>query len=273
MPAPPHTARPSPSKSSATRSPAPLQGSACRPGLAGAIAPLCPPGTPGPPREPRAAVLAYTLTVPEPVLFAIDERGVATITLNRPERLNAINMEMRDLLWTYLLACRDTPDIRVIVFRGEGRAFSAGADISEFGTAPSVIASRRARHDRDIWDELLNHRCHTIARMHGYCYGAGLELPLCCDIRVAAAGTTFALPEVTLGYIPSAGGTQTLPRRIPPAIAAQMILTGDPITAPDALRWRLVDSVVPESSLDDAIEAHVSRLLAISDAGHAGRVR
>lgn len=197
----------------------------------------------------------------EPVLFAVDDRGVATITLNRPERLNAINMEMRDLLWEYLLASRDTPDVQVIVFRGEGRAFSAGADISEFGTAPSVIASRRARHDRDVWRELLNHRCHTIAVMHGYCYGAGLELPLCCDVRVAAEGTTFALPEVTLGYMPSAGGTQTLPRRIPPGAAAQMILTGDAIDTDTALRWRLIDEVVPESKLDAAVEAHVARFL------------
>ena len=72
----------------------------------------------------------------ELVLFALDDRGVATITLNRPGRLNAINLEMRDLLWTYLEACREIPDLLALVFRGEGRAFSAGADISEFGTAP-----------------------------------------------------------------------------------------------------------------------------------------
>lgn len=209
----------------------------------------------------------------ELVLFDIDSRGVATITLNRPERLNAINMAMRDLLWTYLEACRDTPAVRVIVFRGEGRAFSAGADISEFGTAPSIMASRRARHDRDVWGELLNHRCHTIARMHGYCYGAGLELPLCCDVRVAASDATFALPEVTLGYIPSAGGTQTLPRRVPPGVAAHMILSGEPIGAEAALRWWLVDRVVPEAGLDAALEEEVERLLGLAAGANAGRVR
>ena len=160
------------------------------------------------------------------VRLEIDDRGVATITLDRPERLNAINMAMRDELWEHLAACRDIPDVRVIVFRGEGRAFSAGADISEFGTAPSVMAARSARHDRDVWWGLLNHRCLTIACLHGFCFGAGLELPLCCDVRLAVEGATFALPEVTLGYIPSAGGTQTLPRIIPPGIAASMILTG-----------------------------------------------
>jgi len=201
--------------------------------------------------------------MPEPVLFQVDERGVATISLNRPERLNAMNMAVRDLLWTYLAACRDLPDVRLIVFRGEGPCFSAGADISEFGTAPSVVASRRARHDRDVWDELLNHRCLTVARMHGYCYGAGLELPLCCDVRVAAGTATFALPEVTLGYIPSAGGTQTLPRRVPAGVAAHLILSGEPIGAEAALRWGLVDRVVPQAELDTAMNEEIERLLAL----------
>ena len=195
-----------------------------------------------------------------PILFDIDSRGLATITLNRPERLNAISMEMRDLIWTYLEACRDTPDVRVILFRGEGAAFSAGADISEFGTAPSVMEARNARHQRDLWGELIGHRCATVAAMHGYCFGAGLELPLCCDLRIAARGTTFALPEVTLGYIPSAGGTQTLPRTVPPGVAAQMILSGEPIGADAALRWGLVDEVA-EAGLEITVERVVERLL------------
>ena len=207
-------------------------------------------------RPPRAH------TQPVSVLLDLDARGVATITLARPERLNAINMAMRDLLWTYFETCRDLPEVRVIVFRGEGPAFSAGADISEFGTAPSVIASRRARHERDLWWELITHRCVTIARMHGFCYGAGLELPLCCDYRVAADTARFALPEVSLGYIPSAGATQTLPRLVPPGVAAHMILTGEPIDAQAAARWGLVTRAVPESALDDAVDALVAAVLA-----------
>ncbi len=195
----------------------------------------------------------------DPVLFSIDERGVATITLNRPGRLNAINMAMRDLLWEYFGACREIADVRVIVFRGEGRAFSAGADISEFGTAPSVMASRAARHDRDLWWELLNHRCLTVALMHGFCYGAGLELPLQCDVRVAAEGASLALPEVTLGYIPSACGTQMLSRLAPQGVAAHMIITGEPIDAEAALRWGLVDEVVAPGGLDAALEGVLAR--------------
>jgi len=196
------------------------------------------------------------------VQFAIDGQGVATITLNRPEHLNAINMAMRDSLWTYLEACRDIPDVRALVFRGEGRAFSAGADISEFGTAPSLVEARRARHERDVWGLLLSLPVPTIAAMHGFCFGAGLELPLCCDIRIAAEGTQFGLPEVTLAYIPSAGGTQTLPRRVPPGVAADMILSGQPIDTTAALRWGIISQAVPAAALDAAIEAKLAALLA-----------
>lgn len=204
------------------------------------------------------------------VLFDVDARGVATITLNRPERLNAINMEMRDLLWGYVEACRDMPEVGVIVFRGEGRAFSAGADISEFGTAPSLIEARRARQERDLWGLLLGHRCLTVARMHGFCFGAGLELPLCCDRRIAAEGATFALPEVTLGYIPSAGGTQTLPRTVPAGVAAHLILSGEPIGSGAALRWGLVDAVVRAEELDGAIDVLAGEMLEAPE-GHRRR--
>jgi enoyl-CoA hydratase/carnithine racemase len=200
----------------------------------------------------------------DPVLFEVDGRGVATITLNRPQHLNAIDLEMRDLLWTYLEACRDAPDTKVIVFRGEGRCFSAGADISEFGSAPSLIDARRARHERDLWDLLLTHRCITIARMHGFCFGAGLELPLCCDYRIATEEASFALPEVTLGYIPSAGGTQTLPRTVPPGVAAHMLLTGEPLDTVDAHRWGLVDEVVSSGELDAAVEARIGAALEVA---------
>jgi enoyl-CoA hydratase/carnithine racemase len=200
--------------------------------------------------------------VSEPVRFAIDERGVATITLARPARLNAINLRMRDLLWEYLGAADAIPEARVIVFSGEGPHFCAGADIADFGTAPSIMAARRARHDRDIWWQLLTHRCVTIARMHGYCYGAGLELPLFCDLRIASTDARLALPEVTLGYIPSAGATQVLPRLAPPGVAAQLILSGEPIAADAGLRWGIVDEVVVPDALDAAIAAAIARALA-----------
>ncbi len=188
------------------------------------------------------------------------EGGIARLTLNRPEVLNAQNLQMRDELWDLFQAFRDDPDARVLILRGEGSAFSAGADISDFGTAPSYVESRRARHERDLWDLLLHMPKPTIAAVHGYALGAGCEMALLCDLRVAADDARFGLPEVSLGYIPSAGGTQTLPRTIPPGVAMQMILTGDPIDAAEAYRLRLVHRVVPRDELDSAAGAWAKTL-------------
>ena len=185
-----------------------------------------------------------------PVLYEKRDGGVAWVTLNRPDVLNAINMRMRDELWELMHAVRDDPDVRVVVFKGAGdRAFSAGADISEFGTAPSIAEARRARRERDLWGLMLSLDEVLIAAVHGYALGAGVELPMCCDIRIASDDARFGLPEVSLGYIPSAGGTQTLPRHVPPGLAMQMILTGDPIDATAAYVSGLVQRVVPRERL------------------------
>jgi len=184
------------------------------------------------------------------ILYEKAPGGIAWVTLNRPEVLNAINMAMRDELWEIIAAVRDDPDVRAVVFKGAGdKAFSAGADISEFGTAPSYAESRRARRERDLWWAMLTLEKPLIAVVHGYALGAGIELPMCCDIRIASPDATFGLPEVSLGYIPSAGGTQSLPRLVPPGIAMQMILTGDPIDAATAYRYGLIQRVVPRERL------------------------
>ncbi|MEE9277245.1 MAG: enoyl-CoA hydratase/isomerase family protein [Dehalococcoidia bacterium] len=196
-----------------------------------------------------------------PVLYEKSEPGVAWITLNRPHALNAINLAMRDELWTYLQAAQVDPDVRVLCFRGASpRAFSAGADVTEFGTAPSILAARRARHERDLWALLEDFPVITIAALHGFCFGAGIELPLYCDFRIAAPDTLIALPEVTLGYIPSAGGTQMLPRLAPPGVALGLILSGDQIDAPRALAWGLINRIVPRDELDDAVSTLARRL-------------
>ncbi len=185
-----------------------------------------------------------------PVLYEKHDGGVSWVTLNRPDVLNAINMRMRDELWELMHAVRDDPDVRVVVFKGAGdRAFSAGADISEFGTAPSIAEARRARRERDLWGLMLSLDEVLIAAVHGYALGAGVELAMCCDIRIASDDARFGLPEVSLGYIPSAGGTQTLPRHVSPGLAMQMILTGDPIDAPTAYTRGLVQRLVPRERL------------------------
>ncbi len=188
--------------------------------------------------------------------------GIAWITLNRPQVLNAINMRMRDELWDVVQAARDDPEVLVVIFNGAGeRAFSAGADISEFGTAPSYVESRRARRQRDLWGLILSLEKPLIAAIHGYALGAGIELAMCCDLRIASEDAHLGLPEVSLGYIPSAGGTQTLPRHIPPGVAMHMILTGDPIDAQAALRHGLVQRVVPRQRLYSEAESLARKLM------------
>ena len=188
--------------------------------------------------------------------------GIAWVTLNRPEVLNALNTAMRDELWQVLHALRDDPDVAVAIFKGAGeRAFSAGADISEFGTAPSLIEARRARRERDLWGYMLAIEKPLIAAIHGFTLGAGLELSMCCDLRIAADDARLGLPEVSLAYIPSAGGTQLLPRTVSPGLAMGLILSGDAIDAQEALRIGLVQRVVPRQRLYAEAEALARQLM------------
>jgi enoyl-CoA hydratase/carnithine racemase len=201
------------------------------------------------------------------ILFDKRDDGIVTLTLNRPHVHNAVDLAMRDELWTALEAFRDDPDLRVALFRGAGdRAFSSGADITEFGTAPSYVEARRARQERDVWGLMLAITKPMVAQVHGFAYGAGCELALCCDLRIASDDATFALPEVTLGYIPSAGGTQTLPRTVLPAVAREMILTGEPIDAQRALAIGLVHRVVAREALEAEAQTVATKLAALPEA-------
>ena len=190
--------------------------------------------------------------------------GIAFVTLNRPQVLNALNLAMRDELWAALDAIEADPDVGVVLFRGAGeRAYSAGADISEFGTSPSYDAARRARLERDLWGRMLHFDKPMIAAIHGYALGAGCEMTMYCDLRLASDDARFGLPETTLGYLPTAGGSQTLPRFIGQGRALDMILGAEPITAAQAFECGLLQWVGPRSELDAMAEAWARRLLAL----------
>ena len=132
-----------------------------------------------------------------------EKRGaIAIVTLDRPAKLNAYNVAMRDDLYEALGAADEDPDVRALVLRGRGRAFSTGGDVSEFGTAPSPLVARFVRWQRDVWGRLLDLRAATIAAVHGYAVGGGMEMALCCDFCLAADDARFALPETGLGMIP-----------------------------------------------------------------------
>jgi enoyl-CoA hydratase/carnithine racemase len=186
---------------------------------------------------------------------------VAYVTLNRPRALNAYNIKMRDDLYEVLGAIRDDSEVRVIILKGSGeKAFCAGADLTEFLTAPPPVFAREARFARDIWGRFLSIQKPFIAAMQGYVLGSGIEMSLCCDIRLCSADAQFGLPEVTLGIIPAAGGSQTLPRTIGRSHALDILLTGRWLKADEALRMKLVNRVLPRQDLYAEADKLASRI-------------
>jgi enoyl-CoA hydratase/carnithine racemase len=186
--------------------------------------------------------------------------GVAWITLNRPEVLNAYNIRMRDELAELLSAVAEDDELRVLAIQGAGRAFCAGADLTEFCTAPSPTEARRIRFARDVWQELRSLAIPKVAVLHGFVFGSGLEIALFCDLRIAAEGTAFGFPEVKLGMIPAAGGTQTLPREIGRSRALDLLLTGRRFDAQEALRTGVISKLVPSDQLQAEAEVITSQL-------------
>ncbi len=187
--------------------------------------------------------------------------GTGYVTLNRPQALNAYNLQMRDELYQVLTAIRDDPEVRVAIFRGAGeKAFCAGADLSEFLTAPSPVIARQVRWERDVWELFLSITKPLIAAVHGYVLGSGIEIALCCDIRLASEDAQFGLPEVGLGIIPAAGGSQTLPRLIGRAHALELLLSGRWIKAEEAHHLKLVNRVVLRNDLLSAAERLANKI-------------
>ena len=176
---------------------------------------------------------------------------LAHISLDRPDVLNAYNIQMRDDFSEVLAAVRDDPDVGCLLITGQGRAFCAGADLTEFGTAPSQAVARQVRWERDVWGQFLSLPVPVVAAIHGYCIGSGIEIALLCDIRIGAQGAVFAMPEVQLGMIPAAGGTQMLPRTTGWSSAMDLLLTGRRIGAEEALSLGLLTRLAPENELLD----------------------
>ena len=181
--------------------------------------------------------------------------NIARITLNRPQVLNVYNVRMRDELYEVLGAIKEDRDVDVLLVKGVGeKAFCAGADLSEFLTAPSPTIARFVRWQRDVWGLFLSLPQPAVAVLHGYVFGSGIEIAMCCDIRIAADDCVFGLPEVSLGFIPAAGATQTVPCTIGPGHTLDMFLTSRRVGAQEALQMGLVNRVVKRSALLPAAE-------------------
>ena len=176
---------------------------------------------------------------------------VGVVLMNRPQQLNALSGELMDAVVEALAVLDGDPEIRAIVLGGGERAFAAGADIGELaaGTPISLYESRRI----DRWDAIRDLRTPVVAAVSGFCLGGGCELAMLCDLIVASETAKFGQPEINLGVLPGAGGTQRLTRAVGKAIAMDMILTGRMIGAREALAFGLVARVVAkEVWLDEA---------------------
>jgi len=192
-------------------------------------------------------------TETEPVLLERPEDHVALVRINRPAVRNALDLATRKALAAAFERLQDDPGVRAIVLTGDARAFAAGADLGEFIDAGAIEIMRR-RAER-YWQSVARTPQPVIAAINGYALGGGLELALCCDILIAGEGAQLGQPEVRVGIMPGAGGTQRLTRAIGKFQAMRLCLTGRPIGAAEALAMGLVSQVVPDAEvLDTALE-------------------
>ncbi len=179
------------------------------------------------------------------------EKGIATLFINRPEKLNALNSATIQELHETLKTLDQNPNVRVIIITGSGeKAFVAGADIAEFAHFTSVEGSQLAAQGQKLlFDFIENLSKPVIAAVNGFALGGGLELAMACHFRIASENAKMGLPETSLGVIPGYGGTQRLPQLIGKGRAMEMIMTAGMITADDAFRAGLVNHVVPQADL------------------------
>jgi enoyl-CoA hydratase len=197
------------------------------------------------------------------IVLATDS-GVATLTLDRPAKLNAIGPEMVAELTRLLAEIDADRDIRAVIITGSGRrSFSVGADVNAWSALEPLDMWREwIRDGHRVLDRLANLRQPTIAAINGYAFGGGLELALAADIRIAAGLATFALPETKIGTLPGWAGTKRLPEAIGAARAKQMIFSGNSIDASTAERWGLVNEVVTLEALMDRCRSLASEIAA-----------
>jgi enoyl-CoA hydratase/carnithine racemase len=182
----------------------------------------------------------------EDVIFEVDG-AIAVITLNRPQKLNAVTPEMADAIVASVKACNESDSVRCVILTGAGdRSFCAGSDIRELDTYETPWQFRNRPDYCDAFRTLLK---PSICAVNGYAFGGGLETAMACDIRVASQNAQFAAPEIKLGWIGGGGMAVHLSHSIGASNAALMLMTGDPISADQALNWGLISEVVPQNEL------------------------
>ncbi len=202
-----------------------------------------------------------------PVVVEVDDQHIATITINRPNALNALNEQVLDALHDALVDLR-TKDIRGVILTGAGKAFVAGADIVHMVAfdpnkkVHATLAAEFSRKGQRVFWDLERFPAPVIAAINGFALGGGLELAMACDILIASDKAKLGLPEAKLGVIPGFGGSQRLPRRVGQGRAKLLLITGDTIDATQAEAWGLVDETVPHDDLMNHVAGILERVAA-----------
>jgi enoyl-CoA hydratase len=192
--------------------------------------------------------------------------GIMTITINRPDKLNALNKQTIAEVGMAIEAAEKNTDVRGVILTGSGtKAFIAGADISEFASFSIEEGSALAAHGHRVFNSVENCSKPVIAAVNGFALGGGCELAMACHMRVAADNAKFGQPEVKLGLIPGYGGTQRLPMLIGKSKAMELLMTADMVDANEAYRLGLVNYVVPQEQLLDKCREILSKINAHYD--------
>jgi len=188
---------------------------------------------------------------------------IAYVTIDRPKVLNALSMAVMDELRRAFAAAKDDPEVRLVILTGAGeKAFVAGADISELALQTPIAAKEYTHRGQAVLDAIENLGKPVIACINGFALGGGCELALACTLRLASENARLGQPEVKLGLIPGYGGTQRLSRLVGKGVAMQLVLTGEVISAAEALRIGLVNEVVPTAELIPRAEAIAAKIIA-----------
>jgi len=195
------------------------------------------------------------------LLYSLED-GIATVTVNRPDKLNALNAETIRELGEAFRGAREDPAVRGVILTGSGsKAFVAGADIAELSQMGPIDGVEVSRLGQRVFREIELSRKPVLAAVNGFALGGGCELALACHLRVAAENARFGLPEVKLGIIPGYGGTLRLPRIVGKGRALELMLTGEMIDAPEAYRIGLANRVVAQEALAEQSRALLQTIL------------
>lgn len=201
--------------------------------------------------------------------FGVADR-IATITVNRPDKLNALSDATIAELGVAIDEARARDDVGAVILTGAGRAFVAGADISELHGQTPLGATVRSRAGQAVFRKFETSPKPTVAAINGFALGGGCELAMSCHMRIASESAKLGQPEVKLGIVPGYGGTQRLPRLVGRGRALRLLLTGEIIDAAEALRIGLVDTVVPAAALIETATALLTTMLANAPIALAG---